>query len=138
MVLGESAGCSLQITRPPVFSSSKLGEETADPFSPLGGTLSTIAGACLSLSKPQLERILQPFGDPFIVHPGTRHGLANETDETSHTRIPNDFGETLGIPAESIKQVTQPHQVMIAFHGLPVVREAVLIVIAMVLLHQNP
>ncbi|MBN2220384.1 MAG: hypothetical protein JW697_08930 [Kosmotogaceae bacterium] len=54
-----------------------------------------------------------------------------------HAKITYYFHKPFGVLCQNIDQVPQSHQIVIPFHGIPVVREDMLVVVPMTFLHQD-
>ena len=73
---------------------------------------------------------------PLGVQPRAGHGLPNEVDEAPYSQLKNRFRQSCRIHGQDVEHVGKTHQVVVAPHRVPVVREAMLVV-ALTLLHKN-
>src|SRR5260370_16068792 len=92
-------------------------------------------------SFPSLQTNLagrgQKLPNPLRIQPGptTRH--AQKLDQAPQPPAPNHAGQTSTVFYQDVQQMRDLHEEVIAPHGLPVVRKAVLVPITVMLLHQN-
>src|SRR5260370_16632120 len=92
-------------------------------------------------SFPSLQTNLagrgQKLPNPLRIQPGptTRH--AQKLDQAPQPPAPNHAGQNSTVFYQDVQQMRDLHEEVIAPHGLPVVRKAVLVPITVMLLHQN-
>ena len=75
---------------------------------------------------------------PDPIEPRASKGLSEKFDERTHAQRPDDFDKSGGVDGQDVEGVRETHQVVIALHGFPVEREAVLLVVAVTLFDDKP
>ena len=74
---------------------------------------------------------------PDPIEPRACEWLSEKFDERPHTQRPDDFDKSGGVDGQDVEGVREMHQVVIALHGFPVEREAVLVVVAVTLFDEK-
>ena len=79
----------------------------------------------------------EQVADSFGIQPWAFAGFTDELDQAPQATAAGDLRETRRFLSQNIDEMSQPHQKMISPHGVPVLREAMLVLISMTLLHQD-
>ena len=74
---------------------------------------------------------------PCSIQPRAGYAFPNEADQASDPRVFDDFGKFLRVSGHNIEHMAQLHQIVVALHDLPLIGEAVLVLIAMMFFHQK-
>ena len=88
--------------------------------------------------KAQVSRFSELVPHLFSIQPGSAQGLADETNESPCAQVTYYPFELRGIENEHVQQMRNAHKIVVAFHRVPAIGEAVFVVIAATLLHENP
>ena len=71
------------------------------------------------------------------IQPWAGEGVADEVDRRLHPECREQPGKLFGKAGQGVEQVCQAHEIVIAFHGIPVFGEGMFVGIALVLFHQE-
>jgi hypothetical protein len=71
---------------------------------------------------------------PFEPQPAMGTTLAHKTQKRLDAGFAHPFGDTPGRERQRIEQVRQAHQSMVAWHGIPIVGEGMLVAVTLALL----
>jgi hypothetical protein len=75
--------------------------------------------------------------EPPGIQPRGGAGLTDEGDGTAHAKLSVEGLEVAGEAGQGVEQVGHAHQVVIALHSVPIQGKGVLVVVALVLFHQE-
>src|SRR6266566_2709246 len=71
------------------------------------------------------------------VQPRPRARLSQKLNQTTSPATTHEASQTCGVLRQGVQQMSQSHQEVVTLHGLPVLRKAMLVLIALTLLHQK-
>ena len=77
------------------------------------------------------------LSDTVGIQPRTFAGVANELDQALDSPVADDLRQMGSMLRQDVDEMSQAHQEVIALHGGPVFREAMLILIAMTLFYED-
>src|SRR5205807_878083 len=93
-------------------------------------------------STPSLQTNLagrkQKLANPLRVQPGSATSRTQKLPQTPQTATPNQADQAGTVLHQCVQQMRDLHQKVVAAHGLPVVGKVVFVLIALMLLHQDP
>ena len=75
--------------------------------------------------QAQSEGLGQPLLDVLCIKPRTGEGIADKADRRLHPECCEQSGQRFGKAGQGVEQVRQTHEVMVAFHGIPLLGEGV-------------
>ena len=84
-----------------------------------------------------MEGAVQPLLHLLGIQPWAAEGVADKTNRGPHPKFREQPGQFLGESGQGVEQVCQAHEIVIAFHGIPLLGEGVLVGVALVLLDQE-
>ena len=87
--------------------------------------------------QTQSEGSIQPLLDLLWVQPRAGEGTADKAERRLHAERREQFGQFFGEAGQGVEQVRQAHEIVVAFHGVPVFGKGMLVGIALVLLDQE-
>lgn len=85
----------------------------------------------------ELMGLAEQTTDGCGVEPRPLEGFTDEPDQAPQSAAARDLRQMRGLLGHDVDEMPEPHQEVIAPHGFPVFREAMLVVISMMLLHQD-
>ena len=109
-------------------------------FSGLGRRLDSgaaVAQRRLREQQPKLEGSAQPGVELGRLYPSSAQGAAQPLEESLGTLVLDEGDEGVQEAAQHVQKVGDAHEVVVTPHGVPLLGVAVLVVVALMLLHQD-
>ena len=97
-----------------------------------------VAGAALGRSLELQEKGFgEEYAHPRGIEPGGSAGGTDEGDGPAHTELTKQIAQLSREARQGIEDMRQPHQEVIAPHGIPVEGKGMLVVVALVLFDEE-